>query len=176
MKDQTVFELPFSVQERDIDLLLLERSMRSQAFVAWISEKAGIPEATLESCAHSVFKANGETDVLLYVRGTQGLVALMIENKIGAAMQPQQCQRYHERGQQLCDEGKVNKYVTLLCAPESYLLNVKESEACGNIVSLEQIATWLNDHLASESRWQLQSLTQHVRRRGEQHFRSILIF
>lgn len=54
---------PFSVQERDVDLLILGQLHISPSFVTWIGERAGIAGARLASARHSVSTANGETDV-----------------------------------------------------------------------------------------------------------------
>jgi hypothetical protein len=55
----------------------------SHAFLAWIADHAGFAGATLVSAQHSVYRGNGETDVLVVINTPEGRAALMIEDKIG---------------------------------------------------------------------------------------------
>jgi hypothetical protein len=84
--------------------------------------------AVVETARHSVHRKHGETDVLVIVRLGGESVAVMIEDKIGAPMQPDQCERYHLRGRILCEDGAVNRYKTVLCAPEGYLVGVPKDQ------------------------------------------------
>ena len=96
--------LPFSVQERDIDLVLVEQLHVSSAFADWLTRRLNLTSAAVETARHSVYREHGETDVLVIVRRGEERVAVMIEDKIGAPMQPGQCERYHLRGRILCEE------------------------------------------------------------------------
>lgn len=120
--------LPFTVQERDIDLLLIEQLHVCPDLSAWLLAQAGAPDAEVETARHSVYRAEGETDVLVVARLNGARIAVMIEDKIGAPMQPEQCERYHRRGAALVAEGAVARYVTVLCAPAAYLATVPASE------------------------------------------------
>ena len=82
--------LPFSVQERDIDLLLIEQLHVCGTFAEWLTERLGLSGVAVETVRHSVYREHGETDVLLIVRLGDEYVAVMIEDKIGAPMQPDQ--------------------------------------------------------------------------------------
>jgi hypothetical protein len=64
----------------------------------------------------------------------------MIEDKIGAPMQPAQCERYHLRGRVLCEEGTSGRYKTILCAPAGDLAGVPRDQRWDYRVSLEEIA------------------------------------
>lgn len=132
--------LPFSVQERDIDLLLIEQLHVCGAFAEWLTKRLGLSGAVVETARHSVYREHGETDVLLIVRLGDERVAVMIEDKIGAPMQPDQCERYHLRGMKLCDESVVNRYKTVLCAPGGYIAGVRQDQRWDSRVSLEEIA------------------------------------
>lgn len=120
--------LPFSVQERDIDLLLIEQLHVCRAFADWLTGRLNLSGGVVETARHSVYRDHGETDVLVIVRLGDERVALMIEDKIGAPMQPDQCERYHMRGRILCEEGAVNRYRTVLCAPAGYLAGVPKDQ------------------------------------------------
>jgi hypothetical protein len=132
-------KLPFSVQERDIDLLLIEQLHVRRAFADWLSERLDLSGAVVETARHSVYREHGETDVLVIVKFGAERVAVMIEDKIGSPRQPDQCERYHKRGKILCEEGAVSRYETVLCAPERYLAGVPEDERWDHRVSFEEM-------------------------------------
>lgn len=146
-------DLPFSVQERDVDLLILEQLHLSPEFVSWIAGKTGTAGGRLESARHSVFETKGETDVLLFLGSPQGRVAVMIEDKIGAAMQPRQCERYHERGSVLCSAGEASSYTTVLCAPRSYIAQIPADQNWHVRIALEEISDWLAPDPSPAARW-----------------------
>ena len=60
-----------------IDLMLLEEMHCSPAFLAWIADRAGIAGADFVSAQHSVYRGNGETDVLALIDTPNGRVALI---------------------------------------------------------------------------------------------------
>jgi len=158
------FNPPFNAQERDIDLLLLEEIHCSPEFVSWVAQHLGIGSATLISARHSVYKDNGETDVLAVFDSNDGHVAVMIEDKIGAAMQPKQAERYHMRGEKLCaTEPTIKSYKTLLCAPRAYLTSVPVTDWHATL-PLEDIAEWFAKQEGPRSEWRRNILTNAVRR------------
>jgi hypothetical protein len=136
-------KLPFSVQERDIDLLIIEQLHVCHAFADWWARRLDLSGAVVETARHSVHQEHGETDVLVIVRTDNENVAVMIEDKIGAPMQPNQCERYHVRGGILCQEGVVSRYKAVLCAPAGYLAGVSKDERWDCRVSLEEIGQFL---------------------------------
>jgi hypothetical protein len=154
---------PFNAQERDIDLLLLEEIHCSPAFLSWIAARAGLVEGTLFSAQHSVYRDNGETDVLVLIDTPDGRVALMIEDKIGAEMQPRQAERYRERGKKLCDEGSALHFRTLLCAPRNYLEGVPPQD-WHTTLPFEEIADWFGKQDDSRAKWRRDTLVRAVDR------------
>ena len=132
--------LPFTVQERDIDLLLLEQLHVCREFAAWLIAKLGLSGGEVITAHHSVSRTHGETDVLLHVQHGDQRVAVMIEDKIGAPMQPNQCERYHLRGKIMCDEGEADCYQTVLCAPAGYLAGVPKDQPWDHHLPFEDIA------------------------------------
>lgn len=144
---------PFAVQERDIDLLILEQAHVSPSFLAWLAERAGLTGAELERGQHSVYRDHGETDVLLILRVGADRVALMIEDKIGAPLQPRQGERYHERGRDLCTRGEADRYLTALCAPRSYLANVPSDAPWQVRLSFEDLEAWFAADPSPAAAW-----------------------
>lgn len=145
--------LPFTVQERDIDLLILEQLHLSPEFLSWLAGAVGVPGARLEAARHSVVTSRGETDVLVTLRSGEERVAVMIEDKIGAPMQPRQAERYHERGRDLCAGGEADRFVTVLCAPRAYLAGVPDGEGWQVRLPLESLADWFGRDPSPASAW-----------------------
>ncbi len=137
--------------------MLLEEIHCEPTFLAWIAEQAGISNGSLVQARHSVYRGNGETDVLVFVDTPKGRTALMVEDKIGAEMQPRQAERYRERGDALCAEGTINSYRTLLCAPQGYLQGVPPSDWHATL-SFEAIAKWFEQQGNVRARWRCDTL------------------
>ncbi|TVV77462.1 hypothetical protein [Sphingomonas solaris] len=54
-----------NVQERDVDLLLMEEFHVDGRFVEWFCDRVGGAGARFDGASHSVTDADGETDLLL---------------------------------------------------------------------------------------------------------------
>jgi hypothetical protein len=135
------------VQERDLDVLLAAHLTASEAFRALVLRHAWgeAPAHTVHSCQVSVSTDAGETDLLLVVRldtDTGRRLALMIEDKIGASFQPEQADRYRQRGAQGVRDGAWDAYCTCLIAPAAYLARVSEQDGWNGLLALEVIAAW----------------------------------
>lgn len=160
----TNYAPPFNAQERDIDIMLIEEMHCNSTFISWIASRVEIETATLVSAQHSVYKGNGETDVLAIVDTPNGRIALMIEDKIGAAMQPRQAERYHERGKQLCAaEPATVGYKTVLCAPRSYLSSISLQYWDAKL-PFEDIADWFAKQNNPRSDWRRNVLLDAIKR------------
>ncbi|HQR02855.1 MAG TPA: hypothetical protein PK974_01960 [Rhodocyclaceae bacterium] len=120
-------ELQFieSVSERDIDLLLLEELEVSEEFRDWLSSRVfGRPVyGTHVGAWHSVTDpALGESDLIFVFTDERGTTTgILIENKISAEAQPNQGDRYRQRGEKGKDAGNWTDYRTCLIAPHQYL-------------------------------------------------------
>lgn len=156
-----------SVQERDIDLLLMEEFHVSEEFVSWFCGQLGLGRVRPAGAWHSVSDAHGETDLLLCVVEDGRRVGILIENKIGAPEQHLQAERYHLRGLKSREAGRFDHYVTAICAPERYLsaLSVDSSYQCQ--ISYESIAGYfdlIGDRRATWRRDILREAIEHGRR------------
>ena len=140
------------VRERDLDILLAAHLTASEAFRAFVLCHAcgeACPHALL-SCRVSVATDTGETDLLLLVRleepaggeAGQRRLALMLENKINAAFQPEQAARYHQRGKKGIRVGGWDLYRTGLIAPAAYAAVVSEGDGWDFRLTLEEIVVW----------------------------------
>lgn len=100
--DQTTDLLIPRVNERDIDLLLLEEFLSSVDFGTWFIARLD-PDPGGLCCVdarRSVTQANVESDTEVDFRDSAGCrLRVLIENKVGASLQPQQAERYLARGE-----------------------------------------------------------------------------
>lgn len=142
-----------SVHERDVDLLLMEEFHVSPSFTTWFAGEVGVPEASFDGAWHSVTDADGETDLLLLVTANTKRIAILIENKVGAAEQDRQDERYHLRAARAQNEGKYDAFVTCMCAPETYLDSLSTASLYQAKVSYEAVMGWFDRSDDARSRW-----------------------
>lgn len=88
--------------------------------------------------------ATGESDIeLIWQDNHQKTVVILVENKINAAFQPRQAQRYHERGKSYVVRGVCASHQTLLFAPQSYIASDPQRHGFDNALSYEKVLKWL---------------------------------
>ena len=151
-----------SVEERDVDLLLMEEFHVTEEFTAWFCAQLGLRNATPIAAWHSVSDAEGETDLLLQVIVDGRKIGVMIENKIGAPEQDRQADRYHLRGRRYCEEGKFHNYVTVICAPERYLTGLPDKSPYHHRVSYESIIEWFASCEGPRAAWRCKVMQEAV--------------
>jgi hypothetical protein len=111
------------VRELHIDFLLEEEFYASPSFLCSFISDAGFPDASacLEYVKRSVGDAFGEVDLLVVYKAVTGeRTAVLIEDKLRAAFQPLQPERYSERGENGLGRD-WEAYWTCLVAPEHYM-------------------------------------------------------
>ncbi|WP_211912029.1 hypothetical protein [Tardiphaga alba] len=154
---------PFKMQERDLDLFILEELHSNTNFQIWFAEKVGLAGYAFLNAEHSVYvKINekwGETDVLSFFKKGEETVAVLVEDKIAAAFADQQVERYHERGADLVKLGRANRYATALIAPNSYFEKIPKGEDWSSRISIEELRDWFSSAHSSYARWREQALT-----------------
>tara|TARA_R110002167_G_scaffold160436_4_gene356412 strand:+ start:626 stop:1594 length:969 start_codon:yes stop_codon:yes gene_type:complete len=157
-----------TVEERDIDLLLLEEFLITDEFVAWFSAELGFHAATPAGAWHSVSDVDGETDLLLRVHTHGQCIGVLIENKIAAPEQHRQAERYHLRGARYCETGVFDTYRTVICAPQEYLRGLAKDSAYQHQIPYEVIAEWFNNQEGRRAAWRHNVMREAVEqgRRG----------
>lgn len=151
-----------SVHERDIDLLLMEEFHVSADFARWFAEEAGVPNAEFDGAWHSVTDADGETDLLLRVRIGSVRTAILIENKVAAAEQDRQDERYHLRAVRAQNEGKFDSFVTAICAPQNYLEGLQSASLYQAKIAYEQIEDWFSQKSDARSVWRRRIIAEAI--------------
>lgn len=143
-----------SVMERDIDLLLMEEFHAEPTFVTMFCGAIGLPNnIEFDGAWHSLNDAQGETDLLLRVQNGAERIGILIENKVVAVAQPEQDHRYHLRALRSQEAGRFDRYVTAICAPDSYLSGVPADSAYQHLVSYEQIRDWFLAQSGGRAEW-----------------------
>lgn len=131
-----------NVQERDIDLLLMEEFHVSPVFVTWFCGQVGVSPGNFDGAWHSVTDADGETDLLLRVSDGKKRAGVLIENKIAAPEQGEQSARYHLRAARAQNEGHFDSFIVCMCAPRTYLASLPADTMYQARVAYEEIAGW----------------------------------
>jgi hypothetical protein len=142
-----------SVTERDIDLLLMEEFHISADFVSWFCGEIGLYGVSPAGAWHSLSDTDGESDLLLRVLKERRRIGVLIENKVAAPEQDLQAERYHLRGIRSREQGKLDEYVTVMCAPKRYLDALNPDSAYQHRVSYEQIAVWFGQQQGRRAVW-----------------------
>jgi hypothetical protein len=125
--------------ERDIDVLLQEELVFNEAVCAIFSDALGFKSSLrVSQCSLSVVDGTGETDLMArFTVGDQRGV-LLIENKIDAAFQPTQPERYKARASSMATGGEVA--YCILIAPIKYAEGNAAAKLFDASVTYEDVA------------------------------------
>jgi hypothetical protein len=105
--------------ERDIDVLLQEELIFNEAVCSMFSSALGFETPLrVSQCSLSVVDGTGETDLLARFTVDDKSGVLLIENKIDAAFQPTQPERYKARANGMTTSGQAA--YCILVAPTRY--------------------------------------------------------
>jgi hypothetical protein len=125
--------------ERDIDVLLQEELIFNEAVCSIFSGALGFKSTLrVSQCSLSVVDGTGETDLLARFTVDDKSGVLLIENKIDAAFQPTQPERYKARATGMATRGQAA--YCILIAPTKYVegnAGALHFDAC---VSYEDVA------------------------------------
>jgi hypothetical protein len=142
----------FTVCERDIDFFLIEEFISSPTFLCWFMTTIGLSEPfDLVEVCRSKTTSTGESDVELTIAKDSSMIKVLIENKIYAAFQPRQAERYKERGQIYCGNGTCNSVITVLVAPQKYL-GLAGDTGFDFFVSYDSMLDWYRQHETAVAR------------------------
>lgn len=139
-----------SIQERDLDLLLLDLLHTSAGFRRWLLDAVAPDVIGLDAeggflgAWHSVSTPNGESDLEAEWKRPDGTrFAMLIEDKLGAAFQPDQGLRYIERAAGYRMSGRATHTRVVLIAPAAY--PARDAVGCAPFerhLSIESLIAW----------------------------------
>ncbi|OYR40764.1 hypothetical protein DJ82_06645 [Halorubrum sp. Ib24] len=117
-------------------------------FRQWLASQA-VPDleisSYLGSVIHATYAGEGESDIEFGFRSVSGDRHLvLIEDKIDASKQPDQVERYFNRGQYWVDRGSWDSFTVCLLAPENYVSAENEAEF-DSIIRYEDVLDFLED-------------------------------
>jgi hypothetical protein len=155
-----------SIQERDVDLLLLEELSISPAFRTWWLRELGQNPDMVEEFVgawHSVFDPKlGESDIEFGVTVKDNTrLLVMIENKIDAPFQNEQLERYQKRGQK-ATSNKWDEFRTCLIAPETYLSGFERTDTVDTTLTYESIHQWFAEYESRRSKYRAEMLQDAI--------------
>lgn len=154
------------ITERDIDLLLLEELVVSPDFREWFRTEVGLaPQQQLASVSRSVVTSTGESDLEATFELDGFRTRLLVENKIDAAFQRRQSERYRERATAYLTKGECDRVVTVVIAPASYR---DAPTGFDRAITYEAVRAWFVDADGGDARSAYKlSLLDAAIRRGE---------
>jgi len=136
-----------SIQEFRIDFFLEEEFLVDASFAREFLKACGSKDIlqAVESVHHQSADKHCVADLIVMARVTEpggkpAKLAILIENKITAAAQPEQSDRYRKRGANGVDQGVWDKYLTVLVGPASY---IGSEHGYDSAISLEAIKDWI---------------------------------
>lgn len=156
------------VCERDIDLLFVEEFRSSMDFCSWFCRKtigSGFKLGQVLAVQRSVTQSAGESDIeLSFTDAGNAPWRLLIENKVDAALQPQQAARYHTRGSTYRSRGDCIDFRTVLLAPERYLGTPLDLKGFGCAITYESVVEWYlsNNSLGERKAYKIELLTRAI--------------
>ena len=135
-------ELCSGIREHDMDLMFIEEFCSSESFASLFMSKIGVTDFQIVKLIHSQYEegngidvetqsrmvcndsvevdSRGESNITVIYTSNNQTKALLIEDKINAAQQPNQYERYLARGRKAMSDGLYESFEVFLVAPESY--------------------------------------------------------
>lgn len=135
-----------AIQERDIDLLVVEELVVSTEFQTWIADQIAPRPVEIETFLdawHSVHDNElGESDIEFGFTDSRSRdILVLIENKITAGFQDEQLQRYQKRGEKAVNN-EWDEFYTCLFAPASYVEATDKTAIVDTVVPYETVRDW----------------------------------
>ena len=163
-----------SVQERDIDLLIIEELNVSLEFCDWFVNQLGLekPSSKIKAFRSISDYGLGETDILISYQTRSKTKFILVENKIDASFQDNQFERYKERGDNYVNNNKCDEYQIVLIAPRSYC---ETQSSFSSFISYESIKKFFTDQNEARSNYkgEILSIAIEKERRGYKAINSI---
>jgi hypothetical protein len=159
-----------AARERDVDLLILEELVSCLGFRDHFLSllKGQVPKsAVMVRAARSVWDASGQSDIELEFHSPGTRMVLLVENKIDAAFQPKQADRYQLRGEEYVRRGDCDAFATVLIAPSRYLNG--QLQGFDTAIAYEDVANWFRDNRRQSARayWKLTLLDLAIKQKQQ---------
>lgn len=163
-----------SVQERDIDLLIIEELNVSLDFCKWFINELELeaPTSKIKAFRSISDYGLGETDILISYSVENRTNFILVENKIDASFQNNQFERYKKRGENYIKKKECDDCYIVLIAPKSYCENQSNFSNYINYESIKKYFTDKND-IRADYKSEILSIAIEKERRGYKAVNSI---
>lgn len=154
------------ILERDMDMLFLEEFVSSEEFMKMFLSQIGIDNAAVFSTEHSK-KDNelGESDLTVVLERENEKIALLIEDKIDAVAQPEQANRYTERGNKGIANGEYDKYYVFIVAPNDYIEANEEAKKYPYAIRYEEVLSYFENKGDARSLFKAAQIKRAIRKK-----------
>ena len=151
-----------SVNERDIDLLLLEAIGTDPDFATLFINKTDLKGRSFCVVSEELSKANkdGESDLTIIIECGERRYGLLIEDKIDAPAMPKQHQRYIKRGNTGIDHNDYQDFKVFIVCPQKYYEGDKEAKKYEHFVSFEECISYFEAKTDAINRYRAQQMKQ----------------
>jgi hypothetical protein len=137
-----------NVCERDIDVMLLNSFSLDAAFLEMFTMKLNrddiVSPSLIDIELSKVDPAWGESDVTVKFESNGHRFALLIEDKVGAEAQPDQCDRYFKRGEIDREKKEYDEFFVFICASSEYIKTNEEASHYPYAMSFEEIEKYFS--------------------------------
>ncbi|WP_232700568.1 PD-(D/E)XK nuclease family protein [Halobacterium wangiae] len=139
---------PIEAGEGEVNLSVIQLVETSPDFRQWFVSQA-VPHLEIEEYIGGIIQEHyaglGESDIEFGFRTTSGARHLvLVENKIDASFQPNQIERYYNRGQFRVDRENWDSFTICLLAPERYVSQETRAEF-DSVIHYEAVLNYLDD-------------------------------
>ena len=138
-------------------------------FINWFVSKTKFHGSAWTVVDLFVSKANnlGESDLIVVLANQASeRVAILVEDKVDAPIQPLQAERYRLRADQARRAGEWSDYEIILCAPRTYLdSRPEQAGAFDKMVSFEEIAEFIGQDTNARAKYRSDFLATAATRR-----------
>ena len=127
------------IQERDIDLILLEEFLTDNSFCEWFVRETGLPEFTECLGARKVIKdfGLGQTDILFSYKSLSKVIFVLLENSLDDSVQNEKYDNYLNKTLKYVTKKQCDEAFCVLTAPKLYCEHQNYFE---HFISYESIA------------------------------------
>jgi hypothetical protein len=137
-----------TVGEQEIDFSVAQLVGTSDSFRRWFVTQA-VPAIELDEyiggVIHASYAGEGESDIEFgFLTETGDRHIILVENKIDATKQPDQIERYYNRGQFRAERDDWDSYTVCLLAPERYV-SKEDEEGFESIIHYEDVLEKIED-------------------------------
>ena len=142
------------IVERDADFAIIRSFTMNKKVRKLFFKKNNLKNPVLLDVYHSLVQTEpdggiGESDIVFVLKNKKQKFGILIEDKINANPQPNQRNRYYDRGEKMKLDNVFDDFVVFLCAPNQYL-NSSLADGYENKVSYESIIDRLDNCLDKE--------------------------